>query len=1000
MLFLYKIQKYILFYFDVYYDVNDYERQCEEIPTANGTREVCNSILVGTHTENQITDWKNFKDISKLKSGNITIGIFTDVSPGESVEWIPTLFGERVPEWASWTESLNTNILAYWDFTNDSSTNIPDNVNGKFNMTMVEGACNPVGKIGTGIGYQTNCKATHSTNPQALALGTGNNTISFWFNRTGTVAKTSFILNFGTAFSATEEGSVMIMDNDADDKVTGYRNFYDTGDRLTIEDTLSTLNTWHHYAQVRTDGNVILYKDGVLQDVSTTFTGNMSPSSITEDDIEFLLRGATYVPGNLDEVGVWNRSMSETEITQLYNSGTGITYTTRFIPVTLNSPVDSFSTASSDIVMNCSAVDNAGVTNPGVANISLIIDGVINQTISNTTANENIAFQDTITFADGTHTWNCNATNFEDGFGNGTQRTLTIDSTSPVMNLSSPTGDQGSFVIGNNLSANWKVSDTNLDSCWIDYNSVNTTVTCGNNNYSFITVVDKQSLIFYANDTSGNLGSNSTSWTYSFLENNITFNTEVFETSHQNFVLNLTTDETILSVNGDLNYDGSNYLSTIVCNSGNCLLSNNIDIPIVDLGVSDDNEFFWNFTIFNGTASSNIKTSTNNQTVNKTYLELCNATHTIETLNFTSYDEINLSKLSNFQFDSTFNFWIGNGGVKRNNTYSTNGSEVDICMNVNLNYSVDSKIDYDEYGNTTTYTSRFYYMQNKSIDGTMENISLYLLPSASSTSFILKVQDQNLLPVEQALINIQRCYADELDCRTVQIAKTDENGKSIGFFQTETVDYKFTIIKNGETLLETGTQKVIPESSPFTLTFNIGDDLGSPWKGSEDIASLDSTLVFDKDAKVVTYSYIDTSTNFTSANLTVTKNSLSNSSATSIICSEVSTLSSSTITCDVGNTTGFYTASGYITRSGTALDKQISFQIEDVSSIVGLLGLFYGFFFVLVLVFMFKFNEIAGIWLMVIGIILLNITGLIKFGMVFVTAIIVLAIIITWLLEK
>jgi len=64
----------------------------------------------------------------------------------------------------------------------------------------------------------------------------------------------------------------------------------------------------------------------------------------------------------------------------------------------------------------------------------------------------------------------------------------------------------------------------------------------------------------------------------SFLENNVTFNSEVFETSNQDFVLNLTTDETILSISGFLNYDSKNHLSTINCNSGNCLLSNNIDI--------------------------------------------------------------------------------------------------------------------------------------------------------------------------------------------------------------------------------------------------------------------------------------------------------------------------------------------------------------------------------------------------------------------------------------
>jgi hypothetical protein len=33
-----------------------------------------------------------------------------------------------------------------------------------------------------------------------------------------------------------------------------------------------------------------------------------------------------FFPGNIDEVGIWNRALSSSEITQLYNSGSGLTY--------------------------------------------------------------------------------------------------------------------------------------------------------------------------------------------------------------------------------------------------------------------------------------------------------------------------------------------------------------------------------------------------------------------------------------------------------------------------------------------------------------------------------------------------------------------------------------------------------------------------------------------------------------------------------------------------
>ena len=49
---------------------------------------------------------------------------------------------------------------------------------------------------------------------------------------------------------------------------------------------------------------------------------------------------------------------------------------------------------------------------------------------------------------------------------------------------------------------------------------------------------------------------------------------------------------------------------------------------------------------------------------------------------------------------------------------------------------------------------------------------------------------------------------------------------------------------------------------------------------------------------------------------------------------------------------------------------------------------------------MFKFNEIAGIWSTTITIFLVNLMGLIKFGPVFVSAIIVIALILTWVMER
>jgi len=578
--------------------------------------------------------------------------------------------------------------------------------------------------------------------------------------------------------------------------------------------------------------------------------------------------------------------------------------------------------------------------------------------------------------------------------------TFTIDATAPVVKAISPKGSISSHVFGNNLSLNWSINDTNLDTCWLDYNGVNTTLTCGDNATNFIPVVNKQSLILWANDTFGNKNFNLTSWKYSFVENDATFNNDTYETATETFILNLSTDINVLSISSVLNYNGTEYLSTSSCLETECLLSNTIDISLVETGESELNNFFWEFTIFNGSESIITTSSIREQNVSKIYLEECNATYYTETLNFTVYDEQNLSRISPFSFNGAFDFWLGSGSIKRNNSFSNNVTEMNLCLSQNVTMKIDATIDYDEDINTSIYTNRFYYFDNYAINNITKNINMYLLKSAASTSFILKVQDENLLPVADALIEIYRYYPGENVFRIVQIAKTDDNGKSIGFFVTETVDYKFIIKKNGETLLTTGQQKVIPETSPYTLTFNTGTGLNEPWASQNTITSLNSSLVFDSDTGIVTYTYIDNSSNFTQSRLWVQKTSLTNNSAYVTICNDTSILSSASITCDVGNTSGFYVAGAYLTRTGEGLDRQISFQIEDFFSAVGLLGLFFGWFLILISASLFTFNEVAGIWGMTITIFLINILGLIKFGAVFVSAIIGIAIILTWVMER
>ena len=941
----------------------------------NGS-ETCPWVVVGTQLIDEEV-WLDFNNSIKSKE-EIVIGLFTDVQIGDKVEWIPTLLGVKIDEWAVWTQSLNVGLQVYYKLDSAPANLAPVNDStGHQNGTNI-GAVNTSGIINSALNFSTDY-VTIADN--ASLENTNAWSASFWMNADSLSA--SSILDKGNAISSF---------NFRWQAVTSL--FVCIDNQCAGDTSFTATDTWKHIVGTYDGAFVRLYVDGVNKD------NHSDASGMTQDgnnvSIGSLVGGGSAFDGAIDEVGIWNRTLSVGEIQNLYNNGLGISWADVFGSppiVTPNAPINAFNSTTSLVTLNVTITDNVEVSD-----VKLFINGELNNT---NTSLLNGTYIYPINFADGNFNWSVGATDDEGTTTNMTARNFTVDTILPDINLSSPTGQIDSHAIGDALTLNWSVEDANLDSCWFNYNGTNTTLTCGNNGTTFNTVEGEQNLTFYANDTVGNENSEVTSWTYAFLETGVSFNLNVTETSTQTFAINVTTDITILSITAILTYDGANDTSTASCDEGNCTISNTIDVSLVSTGATELHDFFWNLVIFNGTSSTSIITSTRQQNVTRLHLELCNATFTNQSLNFTVHDERTLTRIVNFAFDGDLDFWTGGGTVKRNNSISNVSSETTLCLTPeNETMNLDAIIDYDEETGTQ-YTSRFYYFDSHEISNTSQDIFMYLLNSSFSTSFILKVQDDSLLPVANALIEIHRFYPGTGEFRIVQIARTDDNGNSIGFFETEIVDYKFIIKRDGEILLETGQQKVVPETSPFTLTFNIGEPLGEPWSSQQDIDDLNSSLGWDDTTGIVTYTYIDSSSNFTLARLMVVQESLVNSSADSTICNENSTLTSASLTCVVGSTNGFYVASSFITRNSVeTLDLQFTFQIETLSGVVGLLGLFFGWFLVLIASFMFKFNEIAGIWAITITVFLVNLFGLISFGGVFVTATIAIAVILTWIMEK
>jgi len=376
------------------------------------------------------------------------------------------------------------------------------------------------------------------------------------------------------------------------------------------------------------------------------------------------------------------------------------------------------------------------------------------------------------------------------------QVTFTIDTTKPAVNIISPSGSVDSFASGNNLSLNWTTSDTHLDVCWFNYNSVNTTVNCADSNYSFTPVADKQSTTLYANDTFGNIGSDSSSWIYKILENSQTYNTLTYGSSYEDFILNITYDSsTWSSISASLMYNDTAYVGTKTGTGDTIIFSKSIQIPTQSTAINKT--FYWSISVTNASGTAYYNSTFNNQTVSPIVLHLCDAVYTIPTLNFTIKEAGTFSSL-NGSIEATFDYWGGGDGTISQeysfaNTTDENTNYAFCIAPAYANFTTNAVISYYKAG----YDRREYYLNDYSITNTTQNISLYLTSSATTDIFTITVIDENQDPVSNANINVLQWDIGTNTFYKIGDIVTTQDGTGIINLRLYDTWYKYQVLYDG-----------------------------------------------------------------------------------------------------------------------------------------------------------------------------------------------------------
>jgi len=942
--------------------------------------------LIGTHQETREV-WLPLTKKAFKQDEVLTIGIFTEVKIGDYVEWIPTFFGVEIDEWAFWTEGLSANLVSYYTLNETSGTTVFDSL-GLINFTDFDGYLDQAGLIGRSV------RKSATLGPARSYVSGPTFTKNVWIKRNGDYN--------GAIFSNLVTTNRKNLRNMGFTSNTAYDFTGDTGCVENYQQTgasFTASNDWNMFTMSCLNSVCKIFVNAInVQNITLS-----SPVGTCEVPSEYAIGEAylTYFNNGLsddyfDEYSVFNKSLNLAEVTRLYNEGDGMTYTTiyNFAPtITTNAPANNSNFTASNVTLNITA---SNTTTP-IADVKLFINGELNNTNS---SGLNGTYLWDLNFADGIHSWSVGVEDILNAVANSSLRNFTIDTVLPQIVIQSPNETFGYLKVNDTLDLNVTATDTNLDTCWYDYNSTNISFSCvtGVKSEEVITQnANNFSVIVYANDTSNNLNSTSVNWNYRVFENNLTYNDQVVETSNQDFNISVTHDSSIWnSITSKIEYNGTNYSATQFGTGDTLIFSRTLEIPAITTS-TENKSFYWYFTLTNGTGAYDFRSSEYTQNVSEIDIHLCGTEETAY-LRFFTNDSENPFPALNATFKSAWNIGsLGGSGLLANYSFE-DLTEVnntwEFCITPNeTEYTLTVDVEVD----ATDFAKNFYYIQEEDYtDNSTTNITLYLLNDTAATPTILRTRNTAQNRLTNVLIYIDVFDVGTNDYYTVGMAKTNENGEDVVYLNWYETLYRFRLFQDGLNTLTTNNTKIFETPK----IFEIGEDFTYSFDKFDNIIH---TLVYDNATNIFTLIFDTNDASIESGCLRVIKRNPTNDTEICLTCVESE---SATINCDVstyGN--GTFIAAFYATGSFSLVDllsivEGSSFADQVFDMLDKDDAAFYSIILALIVVAMFLITPVLGIIGAIIGLIFVTSLGFATISYAYFMGIIILGVVIIWSLKK
>jgi len=229
--------------------------------------------------------------------------------------------------------TLNNNIYSVYNAENNTNDSF-----GSRNGTAVGGLTYTTGKIGQA--FQFNGTTSYVDMGDVMDVGTSSWSYSMWFNA-GQLTSGNYYVLFSKSIAAEGTGRIWstFYGNKLQFNFSTSPNF--PSDIYTESTTTFNTNTWYHVVFILDRGDKLkMYINGSLETITTpgtTVSNNLIPFSSVNYNNNNPFRIGAYTAANnttplalfngkIDAFSVWNRALTASEVTELYNAGTGKQY--------------------------------------------------------------------------------------------------------------------------------------------------------------------------------------------------------------------------------------------------------------------------------------------------------------------------------------------------------------------------------------------------------------------------------------------------------------------------------------------------------------------------------------------------------------------------------------------------------------------------------------------------------------------------------------------------